>query len=73
MQELFPVLKSALEGAVTRHVTSTGTEVGDDMKYYDDFLGDSDRDANNNTEVGDVHTQRPVSYTHLTLPTTASV
>lgn len=51
MQELFPMLKSALEGAMTLHVTSEGTEVGDDMKYYDDFLGDADRDANNNTEV----------------------
>ena len=51
MQELFPVLQEVLQGAMTRHVTSSGTQDGDDMKYYDDFLGDADLDAHNKTEV----------------------
>jgi len=50
MQELFPVLKSALEGAMTRDVLSRGNDEGD-VKYYDDFLGDGDVDKNNQTKV----------------------
>ncbi|XP_076465682.1 uncharacterized protein LOC143297295 [Babylonia areolata] len=51
MQEMYTVLKGALQGPMTKHVTSTGTEEGGDMKYYDDFLGDADVDAHNKTEM----------------------
>ncbi|KAL8575183.1 hypothetical protein ACOMHN_042493 [Nucella lapillus] len=51
MQEMYYVLKGALQGAMTKHVTSSGTQEGDDMKYYDDFLGDADLDAHNKTEM----------------------
>ncbi|KAK7505582.1 hypothetical protein BaRGS_00003327 [Batillaria attramentaria] len=49
MQDLYPRLRSVLEGPMTQHVVTTGTPEGQDMLYYDDFLGDADLDNNNNT------------------------
>nr|KAG5712874.1 hypothetical protein BaRGS_007471 [Batillaria attramentaria] len=51
MQDLYPRLRSVLEGPMTQHVVTTGTPEGPDMLYYDDFLGDADLDNNNNTVV----------------------
>lgn len=51
MQDVLPVLRSTLETSMTRDVMSKAKEEGEDMLYFDDFLGDGDVDKDNNTVV----------------------
>nr|KAG5710699.1 hypothetical protein BaRGS_035101 [Batillaria attramentaria] len=51
MQEVFPILKSALEKNMTKDIMEKAKAEGQDMLYFDDFLGDGDVDKHNQTLV----------------------
>lgn len=46
MRTVMEGLGSALKGNMTQHVISQSKMEGNDMIYYDDFLGDGDIDNN---------------------------
>ncbi|KAK7104725.1 hypothetical protein V1264_019392 [Littorina saxatilis] len=51
MQVVYKTLQPALEKNMTSEVISKAKAMGQDMLYFDDFLGDGDVDAKNNTVV----------------------
>ena len=51
MLEVYKSLKPALEKSMTLDVTKKAKAMGQDMLYFDDFLGDGDVDKHNKTLV----------------------
>ena len=51
METVYSTLRPALEGPMTQAVTSKARTLGQDMVYWDDFLGDGDVDEHNHTVV----------------------
>ncbi|PVD26733.1 hypothetical protein C0Q70_14411 [Pomacea canaliculata] len=51
MQEVYPLLKAALETSMTQDVIAKAQQEGEEMIFFDDFLGDGDVDSHNRSVV----------------------